>query len=126
MSDKFILDGHNPVACDDLLEWGKWMQTADRKVALDTPFDGVCVSTVFLGLDHAFGGFGPILFETMVFGGPLDGEQDRYFDWELAEAGHKEILAKVIAAGPQETKRVSRRSIGFCQVSLLRSQANNN
>jgi hypothetical protein len=99
MSDKYILDGRNPVKADDLLAWGKWMQSANRKVAYDVPFPGIRVSTVFLGLDHAFGGIGPILFETMVFGGPLDQEQERYSTWEEAEAGHAAILERVKVAG---------------------------
>ena len=54
------------------------------------------VSTVFLGIDHNFGGKGkPILFETMVFGkGDLvpDNWMARYCTWEQAEAGHKAIV----------------------------------
>jgi len=57
------------------------------------------VSTVFLGLDHQFGAGEPVLFETMVFGGEYDGEQDKYSTWEEAEAGHAEILAKVKGVG---------------------------
>jgi hypothetical protein len=34
----------------------------------------------------------------MVFGGPLDQEQDRYSTWEDAEAGHAEMEKKVRAA----------------------------
>ena len=42
-------------------------------------------STVFLGLDHQLTEDGPpLLFETMVFGGPLSGETDRCSTWELA------------------------------------------
>lgn len=51
------------------------------------------VSTVFLGLDHAFGQGSPLIFETMVFGGPLDGRQDRYSTYEQAEAGHAAMVA---------------------------------
>lgn len=52
--------------------------------------DEVTVSTVFLGLDHRMFGEGPpILFETLVFGGPNDGRMERYCTWEEAERGHK-------------------------------------
>jgi len=94
MNGKYKLEGHEPVPVDDLLEWGAWLQTADRHVALDI-FGDVRVSTVFLGLDHSFGGGAPLLFETMVFGGPLDGEQERYHTWDEAEAGHKLMIEKV-------------------------------
>lgn len=94
MSDKYILDGHTPVECDDVLTWGRWFETADRHVAQEER-DGVRVSTVFLGLDHRFGGDGPpILFETMIFGGPHDEDQNRYCTWEEAEAGHVAMCAK--------------------------------
>lgn len=57
----------------------------------------VHVSTVFLGMDHGFGGM-PLLFETMIFGGELDQFQDRYPTWDMAVAGHAEALASAKAA----------------------------
>lgn len=95
---KYILNGHEVVPCHDLLEWATWFETADRHVANDW-FKEVRVSTVFLGLDHSFLLAGPpLIFETMVFGGPLDQEQERYSTWDEAEKGHAEMLAKVKAA----------------------------
>lgn len=88
MSDKYILDGHKIVPCDDILEWGKWVKKAERHVADDRKND-IRVSTVFLGLDHSFGQGPPLLFETMVFGGEHDGDMDRYSTWKEAEQGHK-------------------------------------
>ncbi len=93
MNDKYKLEGHEVVPVDDLLEWGSWFETANRHVGLDI-FGDVRVSTVFLGLDHNFGNGEPLLFETMVFGGPLDGEQERYCTWDEAEAGHKVMVEK--------------------------------
>lgn len=80
--------------------WGLWMETADRSVAQDIDEQtGWSISTVFLGLDHNYTGHGkPILWETMVFGGPLDGEQDRYQSVEEARKGHQEMCAKVTEA----------------------------
>ena len=99
MNDKYILDGTNPVPCDDMLQWGLWFQTADRRVAQDQLPDGVIVSTVFLGLDHRFVGDGPpLLFETMIFGGQHDGYQDRYATWTEAECGHRLALTIAQAA----------------------------
>jgi len=88
MIGQFILgpDGRTPVAEPDISKWGLWLETADRSVQ-KTAFGEVEVSTVFLGLDHSFGGR-PMLFETMIFGGPLDGYQERYSTWSEAEAGH--------------------------------------
>lgn len=96
MSDKYILDAQGAVqSCDDLHAWGAWMQSANRTVA-KTTLEYVRVSTVFLGLDHSFGGPGPVLFETMVFPPDSYGElaQDRYATREQAEAGHAAMVAK--------------------------------
>ena len=61
--------------------------------------DDAWVSTVFLGMDHSFGREGgPVLFETMVFGGPLDGEQDRYRTIDEARAGHAAMVERARAA----------------------------
>jgi hypothetical protein len=92
--DKYILNGHRPISEPDLMKWARWFETADRHVAR-TMIGDVRVSTVFLGLDHSFDPKGPpLLFETMVFGGPLDGEQDRYSTWQEAEKGHAAIVKR--------------------------------
>lgn len=96
MSDKFILnDASEPVPCDDLLTWGKWMESRDaRRVGADTIGD-VRVSTVFLGLDHSFGDGPPLLYETMIFGGEHDQWQERYSTRDEALAGHLAAVVKV-------------------------------
>lgn len=97
MSDFYILDGKTPVPVG-LEDWGRWMETAEHHVA-DLRDGDIRVSTVFLGLDLNFFGSGPpILFETMVFGGPLDGEQDRCSTWDQAEAMHKDMVKRVTEA----------------------------
>ena len=94
MSDKYILEGHTPKLMNNLIEWAMWFETADCCVAQTTLPKGVRVSTVFLGLDHSFGGGKPILFETMIFGGKYNDYQERYSTWEEAEVGHKKAVAK--------------------------------
>ena len=96
---KYILEGHRPILCQSTYEWGRWYETANRSVAR-TKIGDSDVSTVFLGLDHAFGGHVPILFETMVFGGQLDQEQERYPTWDEAEAGHAAMVQRVKDAPP--------------------------
>jgi hypothetical protein len=55
----------------------------------------VSVSTVWLGIDHAFGSGPPIIFETMTFGGAHDGEIfDRYPTELAAVAGHEQAVAR--------------------------------
>lgn len=107
MSDhngRYILEGHTPVPCPDLITWARWYEHPEnRVVALDLLPGGARVSTVFLAIDHNFHGLHlpPILFETMVFGGPLAGEAERYATWDEAVAGHAAMLARAIAAaGP--------------------------
>jgi len=98
MNDKYILDGHKPVPCDDLMKWANWMGVADRHVAKTQVSDDITVSTVFLGLNHNYGEGDLLLFETMVFGGSLDEGMERYTTWEQAEKGHKRWVEKAQAA----------------------------
>jgi hypothetical protein len=91
VSDKYVLDGKTPHKVESLEEWARWFETADRHVANDH-FGDVHVSTVFLGIDHNWGGPPPLVFETMIFGGPHDGHQTRSSTWEQAEQQHAEAV----------------------------------
>jgi hypothetical protein len=85
----------------DEMTWAKRFKD-DRRVASTAINDKCSVSTVFLGLDHNFSGKGdPLLFETMIFGGPLDEHQRRYATWDQAERGHAEAVAEARKAGAQ-------------------------
>lgn len=81
-------------------EFYTWHAATNRSLALTH----VCmteVSTVFVSYDMRFGREGPpILWETMVFGGPpdVDGRRRRYASQEEALAGHREMVAEVFAA----------------------------
>lgn len=90
MSDNYILDGKTPVPAD-LMTWARWYETADRSVA-KSEVGPYRVSTVFLGLNHEFGGGPPLLFETIVFGPPNDDDVwcERCSTWEQAEAMHRD------------------------------------
>ena len=70
---KYILDGKTPVLCDDVLKWATFFEKASNRIVCKTEIGNAIVSTVFLGLDHSWGGGPPLLFETMVFGGSFDG-----------------------------------------------------
>lgn len=93
MIEHYILVGQEPRLVE-WSEWAKWDESADTQVALDTVGE-VEVSTVFLGNDHRIGENKPILFETMVFGGSLDKERNRYSTWTEAKQGHAAMLARV-------------------------------
>jgi hypothetical protein len=103
-NNKYKLEGKKIVPVGDLLEWAKWFEEHhEEKVVARTHIkrpggDQILISTVFLGLDHRFGQGDPVLFETMVFGGPLDQHQDRYTTYNKAELGHKKMVKKVFNA----------------------------
>lgn len=91
---QYVLDGKVPVREPNLMVWGVWMEVVDRHVGWTRLEDGRVVSTVFLGLDHAFGCGPPVLFETMVRL-PEGGWKDvceRYTTWDEAEAGHWAVV----------------------------------
>lgn len=100
----WILRDRKPVAETDVMTWAKWMEAnwAVRRVALDVVsqavHDPVTISTVFLGIAKPLER-SPALFESMVFGGPLNGKSWRYCTWEQAEEGHKTFVEHVTVAG---------------------------
>lgn len=104
MSDKYILEGHKVVPAD-LMTWARWFETAgDSRIVAKMDIAHVNVSTVFLGLDYRYGGEGPPqIFETMIFGGPQDGWQERCATWEEAELMHLRAVAVAEAAFDDST-----------------------
>ncbi len=91
----YIIKDGKVTPCYDTMEWGKWMEANDRRLALTSTGKSE-VSTVFLGVDHGFGGDEPVVFETLVFGGPLDQEQERYTSREAALEGHIDMVNRVL------------------------------
>ena len=89
----FILKNRELVPCD-LMTWAMWYDSPERIVARDELAGDVSISTVFLGLDHQWGDGPPLLFETMIFGGPHDGYQERCSTWDEAEAQHKVAVTR--------------------------------
>ena len=104
MSDPrhYILDASGrPVVEPDFLKWAAFFEDAKNRVVAQHMVGSVKVSTVFLGLDHQYGDGPPILWETMVFGGPLNGEMQRCAgSREQAEAMHAEMACRVFASDP--------------------------
>lgn len=96
---RYILNENGqPVAEPDLYKWGSWFEKRDR--ILKQEWIGRCwVSTVFLGLDHNYSEEGPpILWETMVFGGPHDQSWAERCSGsrEQAEAMHARMARRVL------------------------------
>jgi hypothetical protein len=104
----YVLDDEgNPVKEPNLLIASQWFedsQNDNRRIVAVTEIPGINaqLSTVFLALDHGFRGQ-PMLYESLWFGGPNDGEMRRYSTKEEALEGHKELLRE---AGYGETVEV--------------------
>jgi hypothetical protein len=94
----YILDENRTPVEVDWETWGEWFAEnfENRTVASDL-VGAAKVSTVFLAINHGMLGPEPLVFETMVFGGPsqLSGWRRRYSTWETAEEGHREIVQMV-------------------------------
>lgn len=94
MLDRYVLVDKIPVREPDVIKWGKALENRFR-VALDE-FNGITVSTVFLGLDHSYRDSDiPILFETMVFF-DSEGYAGQYMEkcstYDEALAQHKRVV----------------------------------
>lgn len=85
-----------PVPEPDLERWGSWFgRSAKIRRVARTKVGRSVVSTVFLAVDHGWLGT-PILWETMIFGGPLNNYQDRCSgSREQAEAMHAKAVMEV-------------------------------
>lgn len=82
-------DGQTPVPCD-FAEWMAWNLHAHRHL-FETEFEDMRLSTVFIGIDST-AKLAPLLFESKIFGGVLDGAFTRCSSYEEAEAQHREGL----------------------------------
>lgn len=82
----------------EMWQWCMLVESFDYKVIEKSQLpDGTEVSTVWLGLDHGFGGGPPLIFESMTFpppGSEAKQDQDRYVTEEEARAGHAAMVAK--------------------------------
>ena len=96
MSEQYILDAQDrPIAEPDLCKWVRWMRGPERRV-WQTRIGEVCVSTVFLGLNHGYPGGKKLLWETMVFGGSYHEFQRRYETCDEAMRGHIDTVNMVL------------------------------
>lgn len=91
----YILTEHRQPVPVTVEVWAEWHKTFENCIVQKTQIaPGIEVSTVFLGLDHGplYDRQGnrqaPILFETMIRGGPQDSWCIRTSTWEEAESAH--------------------------------------
>ena len=91
----YILVDRKPIVAPSTVVWTKWLEKENRYVANDE-IGGIQISTAFLGINYAFSKKDePLLFETLIKGGPLDGHTWRYSTWEQAEEGHAAAIKRV-------------------------------
>ena len=89
----YILDENNKPIRSTIVDCGEWLnKNPERKAVKQENVDDVRISTVFLGLDHAWNSDIPVLWETMIFGGEHDQYMDRYSSYEDALEGHQIAL----------------------------------
>ena len=89
----YILDENNKPIRSTSIDYSKWLEDNPKRKAVKQEHIGdIFISTVFLGLDHAWNSDVPVLWETMIFGGEHDQYQDRYTSYEDALEGHKKAL----------------------------------
>lgn len=105
----WILDEEGHAIEVDLITWAKWLEHPDNRIVGYTQITSeVWVSTVFIGIDMGFrditGGGPPILFETMIFGGPLNDTMDRYSSYDDAMTGHKMYVKRARKAAGQRIR----------------------
>lgn len=92
----YILDDdNNPVQAEDFEEWEKF-HSSNRHIIDRDLIGSSAVSTVYLLFNPLIRNESPpIMFETMVFGGKLDGTMDRYATYGQAKAGHAAMVLRV-------------------------------
>ena len=106
MTELYVLRKNNvPRRVKSETAWAQWMYRRCRLnpvakskgiVSLcGVPLGNVEVSTVFLGINHRFGEGPPLLFETMVFGGPMDQYCLRCSTYDEALIQHDLVIERV-------------------------------
>ena len=89
------------------------MKSAENRLIEQTQVDELTVSTVFTGIDHAFGMGQKQLFETTVFGLPDDIQpQWRFASWNEAVNQHLQLVVMLEHAGPDSLLEEIRKKQG--------------
>lgn len=91
-------DGITPIPAT-LEQWAAWIPANDiRRTVAHESIGRVNISTVFLGLDHSFLEGPPEIYETMIFGGPLDQQLARCATHAEALEQHETMVERAKAA----------------------------
>ena len=93
----YKLEGQIPAAVESFMEWSLWIMSASTTVMINELNDSI-ISTRFVGIDLNPGSCNseskPMVFETLVMGGALDGKRNFYPTWDEAIKGHLKICTQ--------------------------------
>ncbi len=96
MSNLYILKHRKPIPCENVIKWGKWFERHYSRRVRSTYIQDIWISTVFLGVDHAFDDGELVLFETMIFNKKDDNRVDDIFGrcttWRQALKMHRQAI----------------------------------
>lgn len=103
MSYYALSDDHEPVPVPDVGAWIVWVAQHPEAAIVAQDFltcgdARLGVSTIYLGVDFLTPHGPPRLWESQVFGTPLDGVMLRYVSLAAARAGHAQLLEQALAA----------------------------
>lgn len=97
----YRLSGKKPVPCS-FEEYITFMKSAANRIIEQTQVGDLLVSTIFTGIDHAFGAGEKRLFETKVFGLPDDIQPRwRFATWNQAVREHRRLVATLESRGKE-------------------------
>ena len=88
----------------DILVWANWMTETNRTMYF-MQRSGVQIITTFLGCAVNFRDGNPLLFETMVFGGELDQEQEQCATCYEAYPMYERMVDRVLKTLPIEEQK---------------------
>lgn len=88
-----------PVRCN-LAEYARFMQQESNRIVMQHQINELRVSTIFTGIDHAFGTGEKQLFETMIFGMENGIHPTwQHATWNEAVKKHEEIVKNIQTDG---------------------------
>lgn len=98
MLSYYKLEGQTPVAIESFMEWSLWMMSSGNTTVMVNELNDCIISTRFVGIDLNPGNSSnsqPMIFETLVMSGSLDGKKNLYPTWDEAIQGHLKICTQV-------------------------------
>lgn len=97
----YRLNGKKPVPCT-FGEYIAALKSPANRIVEQTQVGDLLVSTIFTGIDHAFGTGEKQLFETAVFGLPDDLQPRwRFPTWNQAVREHRKLVLSLESRGPE-------------------------